>query len=193
MRATEQPYQARSAAEVREAAAIVVLSGMLLSLPRSDGQITHEWGDPDRFFAGLELLRLEKAPKLIWTGGKLPWDIHPLSEGALLMQEAIKLGFPKERFLLTPDVQNTADEAREVAQLLGRGSSIVLVTSAFHMPRAKALFESQGLVVEPYAVDFKVSARELTPMDFLPEAHVLHRSSIAFRELLGRLYYSLAS
>jgi len=123
----------------------------------------------------------------------MPWDTHKLSEGELLMQEAIKLGFSRERFLLTSDVQNTADEAKAVAKLLGPEKSIVLVTSAFHMPRSRALFEAQGLVVVPYAVDFKVSAGTTTPMDFLPEANALHRSSVAFREMLGRLYYAVRS
>lgn len=191
IRGVEHPYQPRAASQVANADAIVVLSGMLLNVKMANGQISHEWGDPDRFFGGLELLRLSKAPKLIWTGGRLPWDTHKLSEGELLMQEAIKLGFSKERFLLTSDVENTADEAKSVAKLIGAGKSIILVTSAFHMPRSLALFEAQGLAVEPFAVDFKVSARAVTPMDFLPEADALNRSSIAFREMVGRLYYAV--
>jgi uncharacterized SAM-binding protein YcdF (DUF218 family) len=166
---------------------------MLLNIEMGDGRISHEWGDPDRFFGGLELLRLNKAPKLVWTGGRMPWDTHKLSEGELLMQDAIKLGFPRERFLLTTDVQNTADEARAVAKLLGKQKSIILVTSAFHMPRSRALFEGQGMVVVPYPVDFKVSASATTPMDFLPEASALSRSSLACREMLGRLYYAVRS
>ena len=193
IRAVERPYQPIEASKIPNADAIVVLSGMLLNVEMPSGEVSHEWGDPDRFFGGLELLRLNKAPKLVWTGGRLPWDTHKLSEGELLMQEAIKLGFSRERFLLTSDVQNTADEAKAVAKLLGPEKSIVLVTSAFHMPRSRALFEAQGLVVVPYAVDFKVSAGTTTPMDFLPEANALHRSSIAFREMLGRLYYAVRS
>src|SRR5689334_6753825 len=36
--------------------AIVVLSGMLTTAPLAGGGIVSEWTDPDRFFAGVELL-----------------------------------------------------------------------------------------------------------------------------------------
>jgi hypothetical protein len=33
-----------------------------------------EWGDPDRFFGGIALLKSGKAQKLLYTGGKMPWN-----------------------------------------------------------------------------------------------------------------------
>ena len=48
---------------------------------------------------------------------------------------------------------------------------IILVTTAFHMYRAKRLFEKQGFVVIIYKVDYKTSEENIvTVMDFLPSA-----------------------
>lgn len=192
IRAIEHPFELRPSSSVTPADAIVVLSGMLMNVESTGGDISHQWGESaDRFFGGLELLRAEKAPVLVWTGGRLPWDSHSLSEGELLMREALKIGFQRQQFLLTADVQNTAEEAKAVGELIGSEKSIVLVTSAFHMRRSLSLFRAQGFSVEPFAVDFRVSASRLTPMDFLPDAKALYLSSMASRELWGRLYYSL--
>jgi len=68
---------------------------------------------------------------------------------------------------------------------------IVLVTSAFHMKRAKLLFERQGFEVEAFPVDFQVPDRQKTSiLDFLPQADHLKDSETAMREGIGLLYYT---
>ena len=57
------------------------------------------------------------------------------------------------------------------------------------MPRSRMLFEAEGLRVTAFPVDFQVSERHLTLMDFLPSAGALSTSSLAIREWLGRFYY----
>jgi uncharacterized SAM-binding protein YcdF (DUF218 family) len=69
---------------------------------------------------------------------------------------------------------------------------IILVTSAFHMRRAKMLFERQGFEVEPFPVDFQTSDRPRTTiLSFLPKAEFLEDSETAMREGVGILYYSI--
>ena len=53
------------------------------------------------------------------------------------------------------------------------------------MPRARALFEAQGLMVTPAATDHEARSR-FTAADWLPDAQALHGSARAFKELLGR-------
>ena len=58
---------------IDSADAIVVLSGMLaINEVRNSDYI--EWGDPDRFFGGVALFKAGKAQKVVFTGGKMPWD-----------------------------------------------------------------------------------------------------------------------
>ena len=58
---------------IDSADAIVVLSGMLEINVVGDSTYI-EWGDPDRFFGGIALFKAGKAQKLVFTGGKMPWD-----------------------------------------------------------------------------------------------------------------------
>ncbi len=69
--------------------------------------------------------------------------------------------------------------------------TIILVTSAFHMRRARQIFEREGFDVLPYPVNTRVAAEQLTPMSFLPNPAALTATHTALRELLGRLYYQL--
>ncbi len=164
---------AAPAAQIVQADAIVVLGGMLTWVPSKQGLVT-EWGDPDRFFAGVDLMVAGRAPILIFTGSKFPWDLGLEAEGHVLKRYAQRMNIPADKIWVTADVQNTEQEAVEVGKLLkapsGESKKIILVTSAFHMKRAKMLFVKLGLDVGPYSVDFKSSQTALTPMSFLPNA-----------------------
>jgi uncharacterized SAM-binding protein YcdF (DUF218 family) len=169
--------------------AIVVLSGML-EINEIGDSTNVEWGDPDRFFGGIALYKAGKAQKLIFTGGKMPWDNAKKTEGEVLKEYAISNGIPAEKIIVTKDVENTADEAVAVKELIGSSKKIILVTSAYHMYRAKRIFEKQGIEVIPFKVDYKV-ARSLknTIMDFLPDAENLKQTETGIRELIGRSIY----
>jgi uncharacterized SAM-binding protein YcdF (DUF218 family) len=104
-----------------------------------------EWGDPDRFFGGIALFKASKAQKLVFTGGKMPWDKAKKTEGEVLKGYAIANDIPTENIFVTKDVENTADEAVAVKELIGASKKIILVTSAYHMYRAQRLFEKKDL------------------------------------------------
>jgi transposase-like protein len=99
-------------------------------------------------------------------------------------------GLPKEQIFITHNVENTEDEAKAVKELIKNQKNIILVTSAFHMYRAKMLFEKQGFKVSAFKVDFKTTNnKNLTVIDFLPNANKLKLTETGIRELLGRLFY----
>tara|TARA_Y100001968_G_C19385342_1_gene732541 strand:- start:690 stop:989 length:300 start_codon:yes stop_codon:yes gene_type:complete len=94
----------------------------------------------------------------------------------------------------TNRVVNTAQEALEIKKIFNKSSfssQILLVTSAFHMQRAKRQFERQGFIVHPFPVDFKTSKTSnlINPTKWMPSARNLSRSSKALREMLGRVIY----
>jgi uncharacterized SAM-binding protein YcdF (DUF218 family) len=169
--------------------AIVVLSGMLEINEVVDSTYV-EWGDPDRIFGGIALFKAGIAQKLVFTGGKMPWDKATKTEGEVLKQFAISNGIPVEKIFVTKDVENTADESVAVKELISPSNRIILVTSAYHMNRAKRLFEEQGLIVIPYKVDYKVAGNsKVTLIDLLPSAINLELTETGIRELIGRLFY----
>ena len=159
-------------------------------LGRWGGRIV--WGDPDRIFGGVALFKAGKAQKLVFTGGKMPWDKAKKTEGAVLKDYAISNGIASEKIFVTKDVENTADEAVAVKELISPSKRIILVTSAYHMYRAKRLFEKQGFIVIPYKVDYKASGNnQVTFMDFLPSAVNLGLTETGIREIIGRIFYTL--
>ena len=187
----EKKYPPKALSEFGSYDAVVVLSGMLSPFEHS-GTLHVEWGDPDRFFAGIDVLKSGKAPTLIFTRGKMPWSSLP-AEGELLKAKAVELGINESQILLSKTVANTAEEAEAVAQLISANGikRIVLITSSFHMPRAKLLFDKQGIDSVPFATDFKATGQTLSWLSFLPSASGFSRTSEGIREHIGRFYYKL--
>jgi uncharacterized SAM-binding protein YcdF (DUF218 family) len=139
----------------------------------------------------MELVKANKAPLIVFTMGKLPWKTGP-PESDLLYSTAIQMGVESSRILITDEVETTEDEAIEVSKLLSaKGRRIILVTSAYHMPRALINFRNKGLEVQAYPVDFKLGEYKLTPMDFIPNPGSLATTEKCIKELMGRVYYSL--
>tara|TARA_Y200000002_G_scaffold358038_1_gene341057 strand:- start:454 stop:1026 length:573 start_codon:yes stop_codon:yes gene_type:complete len=175
---------------------IVVLSGGIDLAPGKSKII--EWGDPDRFHAGIELYRAKKSNKLIFTGGVNLFTSNLPPEGQIYIKEAISMGIPSEDLFTTYPVSNTFEEAKAIKRLLFKEikssqKKIILVTSAFHMKRAKKVFEREGMNVSPYPVDFKsngnFNSSLLNPLKWIPSSSSLDSSSLAIREIIGRIIY----
>ena len=195
----EKPYKRIKAESVISTDAIVVLSGSRHPAPGKSKIV--EWTDPDRFFAGIKLFEKGNAPNLIFTGGFSPYYPGVKGESEYYTKEAKKLGIPSASIKKTDPVSNTFEEAYQVKLLLDNTNEIknypikiTLVTSAFHMKRAKKLFEKQGLMVVPFPVDFKskglwAGQTWKNPLSWYPNANSLASSSRAIRELMGRIVY----
>lgn len=90
--------------------------------------------------------------------------------------------------------QDTADNAAMSAAMLHAAGirRIVLVTQAFHMPRAQRLFEAAGLEVIPGPTDFKGRRNQpLSVFDCIPRASALHASYYTLHEWLGLVWINL--
>lgn len=177
--------------DVPSADAVVVLGGMQRYVAGSEGLVA-EWADSvDRFEAGLDLMAAGKSSRLVFTAGKMPWQRSVAPEGVVLVREAIERGVDPTQVFLTREVRNTDEESRAVREVLADRAvpRVILVTSAFHMPRAAALFEAAGVEVIRFPVDFRIRADAREPTDYFPDADALRRSDLAVREWIGRAYY----
>lgn len=91
---------------------------------------------------------------------------------------------------------DTADNARFSAAILKEAGigRIALVTQAFHMPRARALFEAAGLQVVPAPTGFRAGHDGPAEwFDFVPAASALHNSYYALHEWLGIAWLRLVA
>ena len=187
----EGQYNKLEIEKINEVDAIVVLGGSL-RINEIRNKYNIEWGDADRFFGGLKLYKEKKSKQIVFTGGKMPYNITKLSEGDILKKYAIEYGINSEDILVTKDALNTFEESEAVHELLGENKSIILVTSAFHMKRAKKIFQQKGFNVTAYKVDYKTAPTvKVNFINLIPSASSLYKTEIGFREILVRFYYNL--
>lgn len=177
--------------ETPYADAVVVLGGFA-DVANHKNVSTLHWSDPSRFFCGVDLVLANKAPKLIFMREKLPW--HDSSQiGDLLRHKAIQIGVLENQIILSQPVTNTDDEAKATLEIAKEHGfkRFLLVTSSFHMFRAKLIFDSYGLSVLPYPCGSKALSKTSTWLDYIPNAGALDSTSRALREYLGRIYYRI--
>ena len=186
----EQNYQVQTLDNVEDHDTVVVLSGMVRTI-QNNGEVYYEFGEAvDRILAGISLIKDGKADRMILTRGQLPWSLG-VPEGEFLSNFAKMNGVEADKITLTREVQNTDDEAKAIAELITSNEKLILVTSAFHMPRARKVFANQNILVTEFPVDFLSGASKLDILDFLPNASAFKDSSLFIREMIGRAYYSL--
>ena len=94
-----------------------------------------------RITEGLRIARSLDHPRLVLSGGAPPGRIAA-AQGYAMFARAF--GFPETSTVVLDRSLNTAQEAEAVAQVLGR-EPFLLVTSAYHMPRAMLLMRRAGL------------------------------------------------
>ncbi|HTB79287.1 MAG TPA: YdcF family protein [Opitutaceae bacterium] len=187
----EDRYPVQTIVGCAPADAVIVLGGILgRNHPGADFP---SWGEAvDRFTTGVALVRAGKAAHIVFSRASFPWEKLRVTEGELLREQAIAAGVPAEKIVLTPMVGDTADEARSAARMCREygWKHVLLVTSAWHMPRAAWLFTRAGVDFTPFPVDFQRDPRRrLTLIDFLPHPDALAVTEQALREFYGRIYY----
>jgi uncharacterized SAM-binding protein YcdF (DUF218 family) len=173
-----------------EAGAIVILgSGLVDDAPEYGGDTANE-RTLVRTRYGAALARRYGLPVLV-TGGQLP--SHNATE-ASVMAGLLRDEFGVEVRWQESASLDTAGNAALSAPILKAAGvrRIVLVTHAFHMPRAKLLFERAGLEVIPAPTAFfSQPGFDWLLSDFLPRAKSLHTSFYAQHEWLGMAWLAL--
>ena len=171
--------------------AIVVLGGGVEGIkpPRKTFDVN---ASGDRILYAARLYHAGKAPSILVSGGSLPWQEMP-AEAAAMRFFLEELGVPARAVLMESSSRNTHEDAAFSKALLEAKNirKILLVTSAWHMPRAAAVFRKTGLEVVAAPTDYHVVERSRTFFDWLPDAKSLHRSTIAVKEYVGLGYYGL--
>ena len=188
--------------EFPSAEVIVVLGGGTLaaSYPRPTVEVN---GAGDRVLYAAWLYHHGKAPYLLLSGGSIDWlsdQPSPADDMATLLEQ---LGVPRSAMWLETRSRNTYENAlysKEILQAKGI-QRIILVTSAWHMPRAVGVFEHMGLQVIPAPTDFTVTVGEIPTgqptlalqslMDLLPSVENLSYTTKAMKEYLGIRAYHL--
>ena len=124
---------------------------------------------------GADLWQQNLAPKLLLTGGDATVFRTGLLESHEMKRWALRLGVPESAILIEEQSRTTYENAVQTKAILGSGR-IILVTAAYHLPRAVRLFEKQGFVVTPFPCGYESQHtpqqawEQATLFDFLPTA-----------------------
>ena len=184
-----------------EADAIVLLGGSM-GAETNLSSYAEMWFGADRVWQTARLWKAGKAPKIIATG-----DGARESTLGLLKDFGVA-----ERCVEFLDARNTEEEAKGVGKIwnheihkihenedgvTGEGETVkpkvLLVTSAWHMKRARLMFEkyAKGVEVVCAPADFEMSMAAKKGWSVLPDAYSLHLNSVAFHEWVGIVGYGV--
>ncbi len=174
-------------------AGIIVLGGF------EDGRVSHARGAlavneaAERLAEAIVLARAQPEAKVVFTGGVA--DILRRGHGGAAAVNAYlqAAGIAAQRIILEDRSRNTYENAVLTRELVAPapGERWLLVTSAWHMPRAVGAFRKAGFDVVPWPVDYRTTGADdlLQPFDSLTEG--LRRVDMATREWIGLLAYWL--
>ncbi|MDQ6967152.1 MAG: YdcF family protein [Mariprofundaceae bacterium] len=126
------------------------------------------------------------------TGGK-PLVEGDAAEGDVMRRWLIRLGVAENKVFAESYANNTWQNAVYMKAILAKKGikNIVLVTSAWHMPRSVWCFESQGFKVIPAPTDYLTSQRQYDLRSYVPRWTVFSDSGQALHEYLGLFWYHL--
>ena len=143
-----------------------------------------------RIVEGVRLYRKYRAIRLLVSGGA-PAGAAPPAQG--YAELARQLGVESGSLVISDRALNTTSEADSIVKLLG-GAPFLLVTSAYHMPRAVQAFANVGAHPIPAPTGQLVNESALWGwQDFLPTAGGLHKTGRALHEYLGLLAIRLGA
>lgn len=135
-------------------------------------------------------VRLQRATKLpILVTGGIPLD--ETTPEAELMRRSLEQDFAIGAKWVEGQARNTHENAIYSKALLDAAGvrRVLLVTHAWHMPRALRSFRQAGLDVVPAPTAFGSTDRLRGPFDYFPSSRGLNQSSLALHEYLGLLWY----
>jgi uncharacterized SAM-binding protein YcdF (DUF218 family) len=169
---------------------IVVLGGAVspdVAVQRHSPALTEA---AERMTALVELVRRYPNARIVFSGG-----VGALAATATEAEVALDfweaLGIQRQRVMVEDKSRNTMENAQFSMDLVkpGPGERWLLVTSAYHMPRAIGVFRKVGFVVEPYPVDWRTRGPEDVLRPFPTLGDGLRRTDTAVREWVGLAIY----
>ncbi len=190
----EQPYIGKTVASARPGDAVVMLGGGF-HFSQNDAFHLGLSGDATRVLAAIEAARERKGEVLVVSGG----DYQDPRTGRKIPDSPIARAFINSWNLCPVPVltlehcSNTHEESMGVQKLAleRHWKRVVLVTSAYHLARAEAVFRQPGLQIEIVACDFKSIGVEKPPFSLFPSAPGFHLMHVYLHEQIGWWVYRL--
>jgi uncharacterized SAM-binding protein YcdF (DUF218 family) len=188
----EEQYAPMGNMPVRRFDAIVVLGGGVYPKGTLRPANTLTGYSIERTLCGADLFARGLAPSILFSGGDASIFEEGPVEAVEMKRLAMRLGVLEDAILLETQSRTTYEGAVAVKAMLG-GKSVLLVTSASHIPRALGLFRKQGVDATPYPCGYisrhRSGTANLSVLDFFPQVEALKINTQMISEMVGILVY----
>ena len=149
----------------------------------------------DRLNESLRLYRTGKVNNIMVLSGAAPKLFPQKTEGMLTQNFLLDLGIPDRDLYVENESRNTHENALKALELIESNNMkgpFLLVTSAFHMKRAHACFQSQGIATIPYPTDFRhQEVKKDLGYLFLPQTKNMVNWKFIIKEIVGYWVYDI--
>lgn len=172
----------------------IVLSG-ITDPDRQPFDRIHFHKGADRIVHAIDLFHQGIIQNILITGGSGLLTIEGHKESHKLSEFAIKNGVPRENIIVEDQARNTHENATLSARIITEQQfdKTLLITSAFHMYRAKRCFEKAGVQVSTFPTDHIGNPSNLSPDEvIIPSINGLKTWTILTKEWLGIVAYKIA-
>jgi uncharacterized SAM-binding protein YcdF (DUF218 family) len=172
---------------------IIVLGGVIESSGPGNQIMLNEGAE--RLAVVPDLARRYPNARILFSGGNAALIGDGSAEASAAARLLESFGISRDRLLLEDRSRTTLENAvfsKEIVEPK-RGDRWLLVTSAYHMPRAIGVFRKVGFPVEPYPVDWRTHGAEDMMRPFAVISGGLQRSDTAVHEWIGLLVYWLTN
>lgn len=171
----------------------ILILGGVINPPLSADRMSPQIGSAvERITVGAELATRYPDAKIIFSGGSGDPFNPEMREAHYAPPLFEQLGLGRERILYDDQARNTAENAEIMLKLAkpAPGDNWLLVTSAFHMPRAVGTFRQAGWTVIPYPVDFSTARMPDFGLTFSLRSG-LGSLQLAIHETIGLIVYKI--
>jgi uncharacterized SAM-binding protein YcdF (DUF218 family) len=142
----------------------------------------------DRFIQAVKLYKLGEIQHLLISGGNGKTDENNFQEAAWVKGELLTFGIPDSVIFIEDQSNNTKENAinsKLILDSLHLRPPYLLITSAFHMPRAALLFKKAGLPVDPFPCNYTAGRGNATLSDLIPGLSVMMSWNVYLKEAVG--------
>ncbi|MEP3477480.1 MAG: YdcF family protein [Hyphomicrobiales bacterium] len=172
---------------------IVVLGGTVHMYVSDQRGVPSIVSGAERIIEAVKLATHFKEAKIVLSGGPNTFVKNPTPDAVIVKQLMVDMGIDAKRILVEGKSRNTWENAvfaKKLAQPK-KGENWLLVTSAYHMPRAMGTFRQAEFEVAAYPVDYYTGGETSRFSPFYYAMDGVTITDTAAKEWLGLIVYKL--
>jgi uncharacterized SAM-binding protein YcdF (DUF218 family) len=148
----------------------------------------------DRFIQAVKLYKTGHIKHILISGGNGKENEKSFREAAWVRGELVSVGIP-DSVIFTEDKSNNTKEnaiySKQILDSLHLTPPYLLITSAFHMPRAALVFKKAGVDVVPFPCNYNIGRGSFSAWDLIPTPSTLLGWDAFLKETVGYWWYKI--